>query len=158
PHWPKAGRAGLKFRRPRKSASSEEKCMTAKGAFISSIFLAAGAIGPGCAPHGEPPHPAQSSGIKIDANPAPVPVPSSLKERIDAALKNVHSRDLLTTHAFWTVFHGILGMGLEQTKLVDPLTEQRFNAIDYVCNGGKIRGMKFMPMKDGGLDVQTQPG
>jgi hypothetical protein len=81
-----------------------------------------------------------------------------LKDRIDAALENVRRRDVLTTHSFWTVFHAILGMGLEQTTLLDQETNQRFNAIEYICKGAPIRGMVFVPMGAAGLDVQTQPG
>ena len=81
-----------------------------------------------------------------------------MKVRIDAALEHVQQRDLLTTHGFWTVFHGILGMGPNQTTLLDPVTNQRRKAIDYVCEGAPIRGMVFVPMGDSGVDVQTQPG
>jgi hypothetical protein len=84
-------------------------------------------------------------------------VPTAFRDRIDAALEHVRRRDLLTTHGFWTVFHGILGQGLE-TTLLDPATNQRVNAIDYICRGGTIRGLVFEPMGADGVDVQTQPG
>ncbi len=87
----------------------------------------------------------------------PAPVLGGFKERIDAALEHVRQRDLLTTHGFWTVFHGILGQGLS-TTLTNPETNERVNAIDYICQGGPVRGMVFEPKGNEGLDVQTQPG
>ena len=83
---------------------------------------------------------------------AEVEAPDHLKERIEAAIEQIESRELLTTHAFWTVFHGILGSGLEKTMLTDPLTKKKLNAIDFICDGGKIRGLEFVRTKHG-LDV-----
>jgi hypothetical protein len=77
-----------------------------------------------------------------------------LRPRIEGALEQTRTRDLLTTHGFWTVFHAILGLGLENTMLKDPKTKERFNAIDYICAGNEIRGLEFVPTKDG-LDVTT---
>src|SRR5262245_15302456 len=90
-----------------------------------------------CAPRDEPARPAGSTDEKIDI--APPPVPASFKDRIDAAINHVRQRDLLTTHAFWTVFHGILGMGPEQTMLLDTLTNKRERAIDLISRGTFIR-------------------
>jgi hypothetical protein len=131
--------------------------MIAKRPWLSWFFLALVLTPVSCAPHGETARPIAAPGLKIEATPVAA-VPASFKDRIDAALDNVRSRDLLTTHAFWTVFHAILGMGPEQTTLLDPESNQRYNAIEYVCKGGPIRGMVFMPMGAAGLDVQTQPG
>jgi hypothetical protein len=78
-----------------------------------------------------------------------------LRERVEEAIKNVRERDLLTTHGFWTVFHGLLGLGPGLT-LKDPVTGQRHNALDYICQGGEIRGMRFIPTEHG-LEVQTGP-
>jgi hypothetical protein len=83
-------------------------------------------------------------------------VPTNLKTRIDAALDNVSRRDLLTTHGFWTVFHGILGMGPEVT-LLDPDTGKRVKALDHICSGAALRGLYFDPQADG-LDVRTLEG
>jgi hypothetical protein len=83
----------------------------------------------------------------------PVLPPRSLKDRVEAALLHVKQRDLLTTHAFWTIFHGILGTGPE-TTLLDMNSGKRVNALEYVCNGGPVRGMEFIETPDG-LDVQT---
>src|SRR5260370_14088182 len=125
------------------------------------LFLAAVLAGVTCAPQGELPH------KKVEALPAVVDrgapplvqfpgAPTGLKDRIDAALDNVRRRDLLTTHAFWTVFHGILGLGPDVT-LFDPDTGKRVKALDFICNGGMVRGLEFSPQPDG-VDVVTWPG
>lgn len=75
-----------------------------------------------------------------------------IRERVFAAIDNARSRDLLTTHGFWTVFHGILGLGLNVT-LQNPETGQRVNALDYIASGGTVRGLEFIPTKFG-LDVR----
>jgi hypothetical protein len=69
------------------------------------------------------------------------------------AIDQVRHRDLLTTHGFWTIFHGILGLG-PSVELYNPDTKQRINAVDYICNGGDVRSMRFLPTEDG-LDVET---
>jgi hypothetical protein len=69
-------------------------------------------------------------------------IPSGLKARLEAAIKNVRQRDLLTTNAFWTIFHGILGLG-PGVELVDPATKQRVNALDYITSGNSLRGLVF---------------
>jgi len=94
--------------------------------------------------------------VKEDDKPA-IEVPSALKPRIEAAIAQVQSRDLLTTNYFWTVFHGILGSGLDKTMLTDPETQKKTNAIDYICDGGVIKGMQFL-LKPEGLDVLTADG
>jgi hypothetical protein len=78
--------------------------------------------------------------------------PSSVQGRIELAIDQVRQRDLLTTHGFWTVFHGILGLG-PSLKLKTP-TGWPVNALEFVCSGQPIRGMEFIPTKDG-LDVRT---
>src|SRR5216684_3291268 len=72
---------------------------------------------------------------KIDI--APKPLPAGPRYRIEAAVQNVRERDLLTTNGFWTVFHGILGLG-PSVQLVDPNTHAKFNAVDYICKGGRL--------------------
>jgi hypothetical protein len=96
-----------------------------------------------------------------DDNPAPdkarpPDVPASLQARMKAALEHVHRRDLLTTHSFWTVFHGILGLGFDAT-LLDTTTGKKVKALDYICDGGRIRGLSFIPTPDG-VDVETMAG
>ncbi|MCI0641084.1 MAG: hypothetical protein L0Y72_32175 [Gemmataceae bacterium] len=80
-------------------------------------------------------------------------LPGPLQARIEAALKHVAERDLRTDNGFWTIFHGILGNGLE-TTLLDPATGTRVNAIDHMRAGNTVRGMTFIPSRDG-LDVVT---
>src|SRR5688572_10604315 len=67
----------------------------------------------------------------------------SLSERLDAALDNVRRRELSTDHAFWTVFHGILGMG-PGLKLRIPGTDEFVNAVEQVTSGKGIRGLEFL--------------
>jgi hypothetical protein len=111
-----------------------------------------------------PPAPPVDTNKKDDAKvviapPEPLKDAEQLKTRIEAAVQQVHQRDLQASHGFWTVFHGILGSGLEKTMLTDPKSKQRINAIDYIANGGEIRGLKFEPTKYGldVLDVKTFP-
>jgi hypothetical protein len=115
--------------------------------------------GAGCAPVEEsaPETPADAPAalgqpLKVSKLPA---VGGGLKERVEAALEHVHRRDLLTTHAFWTIFHGILGTGLDAT-LLNPETGQRVNAIEYIRTGGEVRGLQFIPTRHG-LDVRIGP-
>src|SRR5262249_22200940 len=86
---------------------------------------------------------------------APAP-PDALKTRIDAAIALVRRRQLRTDNGFWTVFHGILGLG-PSVELVNPDTGQRVNALDYIAGGGKVPGLHFVPTPLG-LDVETGPG
>jgi hypothetical protein len=112
----------------------------------------------GCSPHVEEDREeptVERIGLPMLAPKPTARVNSSLSLRIEAALKNVRDRDLLTTNSFWTIFHGILGSGPDAT-LLDPMTQQRVNAIDYICQGGEVRGLSFIPTGDG-LDVQTGP-
>lgn len=92
----------------------------------------------------------------VDKKPDPVENVDQLKPRVEAALTQVRQRDLLTEHAFWTVFHGILGTGLENTMLTDRKTKKKVNAIQYICDGGEIRGLQFLPTNYG-LDVRLGP-
>ena len=115
-----------------------------------------------CAPVGTPVPPE-----KKDAPPTPPEIdtktptisntaPDTIKDRVEAAIAQVKQRDILTTNGFWTVFHAILGLGPSVT-LLNPETRQRVNALDYIAAGGQIRGLKFIPTRDG-LDVETRPG
>lgn len=85
---------------------------------------------------------------------APTPSKNNpVQDRVEAAISNVRSRDLKTTNGFWTVFHGILGLG-PGVKLLNPETGERVNAVDYIASGGKLRGLYFIDT-DHGLDVET---
>jgi hypothetical protein len=78
-----------------------------------------------------------------------------LQDRVRAAILHVRQRDLLRSNSFWTVFHGLLGVGPDAT-LLDSQTRQRVGALDYICQGGEIRGLQFIPTSHG-LDVRTGP-
>src|SRR5437016_6333820 len=93
----------------------------------------------GCAPRDDTPPDIvpDKPGKQVEIAPTPK-VPDALQPRIDAALAHVRSRDLRTTHAFWTIFHGILGLGPEIT-LLDEKTGERVNALDRICAGDRIR-------------------
>jgi hypothetical protein len=78
-----------------------------------------------------------------------------LRERIELAVDQIRHRELLTTHGFWTVFHGILGLGPSITLTIRD-NGWKVNAVEYVCSGAPVRGMEFIPTKDG-LDVRTGP-
>jgi hypothetical protein len=130
--------------------------------FICLLTLATACTGVCCAPQGEPPA-RQNVALPTAAEKDIVPIDSlappastGLKDRIQAAIDNVSRRDLLTTHAFWTVFHGILGMGPDVT-LLDHATGMRVNALEHICKNLTIRGMVFTPMADG-VDVVTMAG
>ncbi len=109
------------------------------------------------------PPPAKNSSEKKDdievlVQPPPkLESPEHLRARVKAAIEQVHAADLRTTNKFWTVFHGILGMGLEKAMLKDPETGKKVNAIDYICDGGKLDGLQFLPSPHG-LDVMTATG
>jgi hypothetical protein len=123
-------------------------------------------VGASCAPSddaGRPP----TSEISTDnggrdkvRRPAPLQdLPKHLRDRIDATLESVHRRRLSKTNGFWTIFHGILGMGPEQTELLDRTTNTRYKAIDYIRDGRHVvRGLEFVRMGEAGWEVQTQPG
>ena len=85
----------------------------------------------------------------------PEVLPPGPKLRIEAALENVRQRDLLTTNGFWTVLHGILGLGPDVT-LLDPDTGERVNALELIASGRELRGLRFLPTAYG-LDVQIGP-
>src|SRR5438105_448502 len=131
--------------------------MTCKRPLLWLILVTAFA-GMTCAPHGELPRKSTepSTAERTAAEASPPVLPASLKGRIDAALEHVRRRPLLMTHAFWTVFHGILGMGPE-TALYDPRTNKNVNAIEHICKGLPIEGLEFLPMAEG-VDVRTVPG
>ncbi|HVJ83114.1 MAG TPA: hypothetical protein VNC50_18755 [Planctomycetia bacterium] len=76
-----------------------------------------------------------------------------LEVRIDAAIEQVRSRDVMTDNGFWTIFHGVLGLG-PGLSLLDQATGKRVNAVDYMFDGNPVRGMEFVPT-DAGVDVLT---
>jgi hypothetical protein len=134
------------------------------GKWLVGSLLGALLLGLACAPV-DGPAPAVPDGDEAaEAAPLPVPavppaktekqaIPSALGERIKAAVENVRRRDLTTHNAFWTVFHGILGLG-PGVELVDPGTGERVKAIDHIFAGKTLRGLIFRATA-AGLDVVT---
>jgi hypothetical protein len=133
------------------------------------VFLALAAVAglglAGCAPTDEAAPatatapatlPAPARAAEVIGLPADAAPPAGLEGRIDAALRQVHARDLLTTNSFWTVFHGILGLGPDTATLLDPETGRRVNALEHIRRGGEVRGLQFLPTPHG-LDVRTGP-
>jgi hypothetical protein len=117
----------------------------------AALFLAA------CAPVESPNKetdnkPGLPPGEQLSKPPTPKPEPKGLKERIEAAIDNVRRRELETRNGFWTIFHGILGLGPSVT-LRNPETGEHVNAVDYIAAGGELRGLGFFPTKYG-LDVK----
>lgn len=111
-----------------------------------------------CAPVGPPEPPEEGTTPALpppDREPKATPSarPSGLQMRVEAAIKNVRDRSLLRSNAFWTVFHGILGLG-PGVELVDSRTGSKVNALDYVCDGGELRGLVFQPTAHG-VEVVT---
>jgi hypothetical protein len=88
----------------------------------------------------------------------PLP-PDVLRQRLELAIEHVRSRQLQTTNSFWTVFHGILGLG-PNVEIIDPNTQVKTRALSYIFGGdhplGEIRGARFVPTADG-LDVSIGP-
>jgi len=132
---------------------------------LSMVFICAS-----CAPVGPVGGPGEKDSTNVENAPAnngpearPIPLaiapaaqpPDRLRERIMMAIDQTRQRQLRMDNGFWTVFHGILGLGPSVT-LQDPLTNERVNALDYISQGGRIRGMRFLQTKDG-LDVLTAP-
>jgi hypothetical protein len=131
-----------------------------------AIFVYAGLCLTGitCAPQA-PPSAAKKTEFSDPVEPIAVPNvdplplhPDSalLKKRINVVLENIHSRPLLTTHGFWTIFHGILGMGPD-TMLTDPDTDKKVRAIEQIASGKNVRGLEFAETPSG-IDVITMPG
>ena len=119
----------------------------------SWFFVVSVVLGLSCAPAAPPP-PAKGKGKgSVEVGPEGE-VPAALKKRIEAALEHVKARDLETTYGFWTIFHAILGLGPDNAMLLNPDTGERLNAIDYVCKGNPVRGLKFI-VTPHGLDVET---
>jgi hypothetical protein len=125
---------------------------------ITLPAVAAAALGLAtCAPVDQPATTRETATRTADARPASPPVTPAggLRGRVEAAVQHVRRRSLLTTNGFWTVFHGILGLG-PSVRLLDPTTGGSMNALDYVARGGELRGLRFIPTEDG-VDVQTGP-
>lgn len=131
--------------------------MRGKATFL--FFLGMIVVGLSCAPV-EDRKKAPSVALKDEGKEDPVPeepviIPAELKPRLQAALQHIHARELDTTFNFWTIFHGILGMGLD-TPLVERETGKRHNAVEYICQGGKLNGLEFIIHPEG-IGVRIGP-
>ncbi len=123
--------------------------MTRVRTLLGFMALAvAAALCASCAPEGAP----LPKRDKEEAKGNDLPPPDELPKRIQVAVDMVRKRDVLTTNGFWTVFHAILGLGPRTVELLNPDTGKRVNALDYICNGGEVRGMRFVPSPYG-VDV-----
>src|SRR5438552_3676403 len=132
------------------------------GFFLLALFGAVvlALVGLSCAPGDDPTASGNASGneeTRPSTAPPPMEIPEARKGRIDTVLKHIRERMLLTDHSFWTIFHGILGMGPDDAMLLDPQTKKRIKAIDYIAEGGEVRGLEFRPTADG-VEVETMPG
>lgn len=117
-------------------------------AFVFALFLLVCA---GCAPIGdinEEPSPAVRTATATTTHPGN----ASLEGRLKAVIEHIQQRELTASHGFWAVIHGILANGLE-TRLRSPLG-QEVNAVEYICKGGRPRGLKLIPTRYG-VDVET---
>jgi len=89
------------------------------------------------------------------APPAPTSVAvDPLKVRMEEAFDLVIKRKLDPSHGFWTIFHGILGLGPE-IDLYDPKTgKPTMKALDHIRLGLEMPGLRF-DNRGQGLDVFT---
>jgi len=119
-------------------------------------------LGVGCPPIDAPLPSQPAKQVETKSSPAPLTLhfdsgpKEALQARLEAAITQAIKRDLTTSYGFWTVFHGILGLGPSIT-LLDTKTGKRVNALDYIAEGGKLNGLEFIPMPDG-VDVLVAPG
>jgi hypothetical protein len=127
---------------------------------LLSLAVAIALTGTGCPPADPIPQGTTRKNSTVARESLPTSVPSTqsgneplLKQRIEAAVSQVRQRDLSLSNGFWTVFHGILGLG-PGLKLKHPELGIRVGAVDYICEGGKLRGMRFIPTEYG-VDVET---
>ena len=124
---------------------------------LALVFVTAIACAPSAPPKPNSDEPVAPPPEKSAPEELPAITDSALlAKRIASVLDDVHGRDLLTTHAFWTVFHGILGMGPD-TMLTDPVTHEKISALERVRSGKGIRGLSFIETPTG-VDVETMPG
>jgi hypothetical protein len=116
-----------------------------------------------CVPGGSPVESAREAPAQL---PAPSPaeatralsLPGGPRARVEAAIENVRNRELTTANGFWTVFHGILGLGPGvMLRKSDSKTGEKVNALDYICKGGELRGLRILPTRHG-LDVPWPNG
>jgi hypothetical protein len=104
----------------------------------------------GCPPAPVVPSPTLTTPVKPTTT---VSVKDPMQSRTDAAIQLVVRRELGPEHGFWTVFHGILGLGPD-VMLVDRKNNRRVKALDYIREGGQLEGLQFITQPQG-VDVYT---
>lgn len=113
-------------------------------------MLTVSVIGLALASTGCPPAPVNTTPT-IPVNTGPVVDP--LEKRLFAAIELIKGRQLEPAHGFWTVFHGILGLG-PALDLYDPVAKKKVKALDYIREGGEMPGLRF-DNRGQGIDVFT---
>src|ERR1051325_1920128 len=117
-------------------------------------FVVLAFTGIGCPPAPPPLDTPKQEDLPGESPIKPVDSVQQLKPRIEGALETVRDWQLSTTqHGFWTVFHAILGVGPDHAMLIDDKTGKKVNALQYIGDGGTLRGLEFIPTRDG-LDVR----
>jgi hypothetical protein len=114
------------------------------GTLLSGIVIALALASTGC-----PPAPVPAPTVPVDTTPKTGP----LESRIFAAIELAKGRQLNVSHGFWTIFHGILGLG-PAFEIFDPVANKQVNALDYIRLGGKMEGLRF-DYRGNGIDVFT---
>src|SRR5262245_62067613 len=114
------------------------------------LVVLSAAWGVSCAPRGDAPPPI-SQDKKANGK---RPVVADLKEQVESALADIKARPLEPGHGFWTIFHAILGMGLDTELVVDHKTGERVKAIEYIAQGKNMPGLEFRVTPEG-ADVES---
>jgi hypothetical protein len=90
----------------------------------------------------------------IATPPTEIPVADVVQKRCLDAIQSAKRRELKASHAFWTIFHGILGLG-PSVQMTDERTGKKVNALEWICDGKPVEGMRFLTDSPYGVDVQN---
>jgi hypothetical protein len=109
----------------------------------------------GCPP--APPATSPSASLPRPLPSAQVPVTAradnGLRSRIEQAINVVRARELEASHGFWTIFHGIVGLGPD-VMMLDRKSGRRIKALDAIRSGtADMPGLKFEDRGAEGVDV-----
>lgn len=137
------------------TVKNETRKPMASAARLVSVLALASVFAMSCAPVAVPPSPTEQGPKPIDTEPIKGEVQDIVKKRVEMAIEQVRNRELTTSNGFWTVFHGILGLG-PTVPLRNQDTGDKIGALDYIGNGGRLRGLQFIPTRHG-LDVTMGP-
>src|SRR5437868_3351509 len=86
-------------------------CILLPGLAVAFVGITCAPVDPPGAEEATVSTPAVAPTSAKEALPPPMVPQSGLRDRVRLAIDQVRKRDLLTTNGFWTVFHGILGLG-----------------------------------------------